>query len=246
MPFHNHCDLCEVAIKNKRSFKLIKFESLFNHINELYELLHSRSLTEDCTVCNACYQKHSRQLKLSDKPSPSSERFSSVESMDVDGKVTITTKTDQKLLCDKGVSCCLLVPDTIRLPVCVSAISHKYCSICQRKFHRTSSLEIINSVLYHGLLNDMIYLRSGFRCCKGHIVEGQLSLSAIQMLKKEYGTTSIISVDILTSMLNDIWSDWERCSTALQTKPIPIDYNHSLRYTDHDYLNSNGYSQARF
>ena len=127
--------------------------------------------------------------------------------MDVDGKVNITTEADQKFLCDKDVSCCLLVPDTICLPVCVPAISHKYCSICHQKFHRTPSLEIINSVRFHGSLNDMVYLRSDFRCCIGHVVEEQFPLNAIQTVKKEYGTSSASSIGILISMLNDIWSD---------------------------------------
>ena len=165
-------------------------------MNELYELLYSRSLTEDCAVRNACYPKHSKQLKLSDKAPLSSEHFSSAGSMDVDEKVTSTNEPDQKLLWDKGVSCCLFVPDTIRLPGCVPEISYKYCSICRQKFRRTSPLEIMNSARYHGLLNDMVYLCLDFRCCTGYIVEGQLSLNAIQMLNKEYETSSIISIDI--------------------------------------------------
>ncbi|CAF2094151.1 unnamed protein product, partial [Rotaria magnacalcarata] len=246
MPFHERCGLCEVFIRNKRGFKLITFESLFDHINELYELLHSRSLAKDCTICNACYQKHLGRFKASTNSLSSSEGLLSNESMDVDVKVNNASQTDQKPLCERAVTCSLLVPDTVRLPVYVTPMTHRYCSICQKEFCRSPPMDIPDNVRFQALLKDMIYFRPGCRCCVKHVAEGQLLSNATQLVKMNCKTMDNISTNILTSMLDDIWSEWKRCSISLQTKPIPIDYNESLRYTDEDYWTLTGIHKEDF
>ncbi|CAF2934062.1 unnamed protein product [Rotaria sp. Silwood2] len=46
-------------------------------------------------------------------------------------------------------------------------------------------------------------------------------------------------------MLDDIRPDWRR-NKALQAKSVPIDYNQSLRYTDHDYWTPIGINKNDF
>jgi hypothetical protein len=246
MPFDEYCSLCEVIIKNKRSYNLKESESLFHNINELYVLLHSRPLEDHCKICNTCYQKHSRRLKLSNKPSVSSKRSASIESMDVDLQINNTTQTDQNLLYNKGVNCSILIPDTVRLPVYIPSFSREYCSICKRKLYGTSFMEITDNIRFYTLLNHMVYFKSGTRCCTAHVVEEQLSSKAIQLIKNHYEINDSVSTSILTSILDDIWSDWKRCRIALEMKPIPIDYNESLRYTDHDYWTLIGINKNDF
>ena len=40
------------------------------------------------------------------------------------------TQSEQSLVSCTGVPCSLLVPDAIRLPLCIPSISYGYCSIC--------------------------------------------------------------------------------------------------------------------
>lgn len=248
MPFTEYCYLCAVLIKNKRSYNLIESESLFRHINDLYELLHSKPLENDCKICNTCYQKHLKSLKLSDKSLVSSNRYASIQSMDIDLQTDSSTQTDQKRLCNKASSCSLISLNTIRLPVYVPSFSHDYCSICKRKLSGISCMEITDNIRFYSLLNYMIYFKKGTRCCTSHVVQEQLQPKAITLIKNYYEINDSVSTSILNSMLDDIWLDWKRCKMALETKPIPIDYNQSLRYTDHDYwtligLNKNDFNE---
>ncbi|CAF3319026.1 unnamed protein product [Rotaria sp. Silwood2] len=175
MPFHERCGLCEVFIRNKRGFKLITFESLFDHINELYELLHSRSLAKDCTICNACYQKHLGRFKASTNSLSSSEGLLSNESMDIDVKVNNASQTDQKPLCERAVTCSLLVPDTVRLPVYVTPMTHRYCSICQKEFCRSPPMDIPDRVQHEtGVLIEINCTQPAIVILNQPLHEGQL------------------------------------------------------------------------
>ncbi|CAF4664850.1 unnamed protein product, partial [Rotaria sp. Silwood2] len=62
----------------------------------------------------------------------------------------------------------------------------------------------------------MVYFRPGSRYCIKHEAEGKMSLDAAQFAKRMYGTTANVSINTLTSMLDDIWTDWKRCNTVLE------------------------------
>ena len=149
MSFHDRCCLCEVLLKNKLTYSLIDSQTVYDRINSLYELLHSRSLKNDCKICNVCYQKHLKLLKLPNRLFASWERLSSIESMDVDFKFDKATQTDGKVLCSKGITCSLLISDSILLPVYVPQTPHKYCAICKKKFSAVPFTEITDDIRFH-------------------------------------------------------------------------------------------------
>ena len=95
--------------------------------------------------------------------------------MDANDKTDKTTQADEKRFCNRGVTCCLLVDNTIELRLCVSPTSHKYCSICRRKLGEVAFMETTENIRFYTLSKNMIYLRSKTRYCLSHIVEEQLS-----------------------------------------------------------------------
>ncbi|CAF2061545.1 unnamed protein product [Rotaria magnacalcarata] len=247
MSFQERCYLCNALFKNRRSYTLIESQSLFDNINLLYELLHSQSIKRDCQICNVCYQKHSKRLKLSDQRSLYSARSSNVESMTMDFQANKTTHTVEKIFHNKAVTCTLLgAAETIQVPVCVPPISHKYCSICLKTFGRASAMNITDNIRFDALLNNMVYFRPECRFCTTHIEEEKLSSNAIRLVKTNHVKVAGISADTFKSMLNDIWSEWKRCNTAFQAKLVAIDFNQSLRYTDHDYWTLVGITKENF
>ena len=89
------------------------------------------------------------------------------------------------------------------MPIRVSAVSHKFCIICQSNLdgkHATAISEFIRLAL---LVEYTVYLKPGERCCKNHLRDNELK-SGLIMLKKNYSLITSTMSDVLMDIINEL------------------------------------------
>jgi hypothetical protein len=99
---------------------LKNFDKLFRDVNELHQLLHSRSINEGIVICDVCRQKHERTLRFMSNPVTILERLTNVELMNIQmevDRIDQPTETTVVTVIDAGVNCSILKPDTVSPPL---------------------------------------------------------------------------------------------------------------------------------
>ena len=106
MSCHSCCGLRNTIVRCNRSYRLYKYEHLFQTINDLYQLLHSQPLSNGIVLCGAFKTKHERRILSYDRTIRMSQLCRSTESMDIEEKVLMknqTTETNNILKIDAVV-----------------------------------------------------------------------------------------------------------------------------------------------
>ena len=138
MSYKDQCRLCSEKFRKGRAIVLNNSEELFDMAQDMHKALHGHPLVGIVIACHRCRIRLSKRLLQISTTTTSLQRYSCVESMDVELKCDKETQTSQVIFSDVDVQCTLIQENMVSLPFRLPSTSHQYCAICQRPFGRKS------------------------------------------------------------------------------------------------------------